>query len=96
MACLYSCSPVTLKRRAPSASTTSTVAHSHDSSGSSSLKLTWNRRSGSWSTTMSVRVPTVRSARVCATSSAANVAAANTLTTPPTTEPSASSDGSLA
>ena len=60
------------------------------------LEVDLERRSGSWSTTMSVRVPTVRSARVCATSSAANVAAATTLTTPPTTEPSASSDGSLA
>ena len=86
---------MTLKRRAPSASTTSTVAHSHDSSGSSSLKLTWNRP---------VRLVVHHDVRArsppcgarASRAGAANVAAATTLTTPPTTEPSASSDGSLA
>ena len=44
---------------------TSTVAHSHDSAGSSSLKFIWNLASSVWSTAMSVLVFTVHSTRSC-------------------------------
>ena len=96
MLCLYIDSPLMLKCLVPRASMTSTVAHSHESAGSSTLKLTWNLASSLWSTAMSVLVPTVHSARSCMPNNETNTNMRRMEKTPPRYVPSASSLGIFA